>query len=87
MGKPDPQGYLLAAKLLALQHGRKLEPADCLIIEDAPTVVSSVRKAGFPVLAVATSYPPEKLSEANFVVSSLLPEEVRRVCPELKFVE
>jgi len=87
IGKPDPQGYLLAMKLLAVQHGKKFEPADCLIIEDAPTVVSSVRKVGFPVLAVATSYPAENLSEANYVVSSLLPEEVRRVCPALHFVE
>jgi beta-phosphoglucomutase len=87
IGKPDPQGYLLAAKQLGAQHGKSFEPADCLIIEDAPTVVSSVRQVGFPVLAVATSYPAAKLAEANYVVSSLLPDEVRRVCPKLKFIE
>jgi beta-phosphoglucomutase len=87
VGKPDPSGYLLSAKLLGAQHNKTFEPADCLIIEDAPTVVESVRKVGFPVLAVATSYPPEKLSQANYVVRSLQPAEVRRVCPRLQFVE
>jgi sugar-phosphatase len=87
VGKPDPQGYVLCAKLLGNHHGKKFSPAECLIVEDAPTVVASVRKAGFPVLAVATSYPPEKLSEANYVVHTLAPAEVRRVCPKLEFVE
>ena len=87
IGKPDPLGYFLCAKLLGQHHGKALAPADCLIVEDAPTVVSSVRKAGFPVLAVATSYSPEKLAEANYVVRSLAPKEVKTVCPQLKFVE
>jgi beta-phosphoglucomutase len=87
VGKPDPQGYLLAMKLLGEQHGKAFQPAECLIVEDAPTVISSVRKAGFPVLAVATSYAPEYLTEANYVVRSLSPAEVRRVFPQLKFVE
>jgi beta-phosphoglucomutase len=87
VGKPDPEGYLLAMKQLGDQHGKTLHPAECLVVEDAPTVVASARKAGFPVLAVATSYPAEKLAEADFVVKSLRPAEVRRVCPHLKFVE
>jgi hypothetical protein len=40
---------------------------------------------GFPVLAVATSYPLEKLSEANWAVKTLQPEEVRQRVPELRF--
>ncbi len=86
-GKPDPQGYMLAMKLLGEQHNKTFEPANCLVIEDAPTVVASVRKVGFPVLAVATSYPKEKLAEANYIVSSLRPAEVRQVFPQLKIVE
>jgi beta-phosphoglucomutase len=87
VGKPDPQGYLLAMKLLGEQHGKSFQPEECLIVEDAPTVIASVRKVGFPVLAVATSYPPEKLSEASYVVRSLAPAEVRKVCPQLHFLE
>jgi len=83
IGKPDPSGYLQTMKLVGEKKGRKLEPKDCLIVEDAPTVIHTVRAAGFPVLAVATSYPAEKLAEANWVVKTLEPAEVRRAMPKL----
>ena len=86
VGKPDPRGYMLTAKLLSekLSGPRKpLKPADCLIVEDAPTVIREVKRIGFPTLAVATSYPVERLAEADYIVQSLRPEEVRKV-PELK---
>jgi len=86
VGKPDPQGYLMTAKLLGAKHHVQLKPADCLIVEDAPTVIHSVCGVGFPVLAVTTSYPPEKLAEANWVVKSLEPQEVLRQAPQLKSV-
>jgi beta-phosphoglucomutase len=84
VGKPDPSGYLLTAKLVGERIPATLKPADCLIVEDAPSVVRSVRKAGFSVLAVATSYPPEKLAEANYVVKTLEPREVHGKIPQLK---
>jgi HAD superfamily hydrolase (TIGR01509 family) len=84
IGKPDPQGYSLALKQLAQRIGRSLAPADCLIIEDAPTVIHAVRAVGFPVLAVATSYPIEKLHEAHWTVRTLDPSEVHRTIPQLK---
>jgi len=84
VGKPDPQGYLMTMKLVGGKIKKNLRPADCLIIEDAPTVVHSVRAAGFPVLAVATSHPIEKLKEANWAVKSLRPAEVQRQLPGLK---
>lgn len=83
VGKPDPMGYQLTARLIAERIGKKLSPADCLIVEDAPTVIRSVRAVGFPVLAVATSYPLEKLAEANWSVRTLEPGEVRRAVPQL----
>jgi beta-phosphoglucomutase len=86
IGKPDPSGYLLAVKLLGEKAKRPLSPADCLIVEDAPKVVHSVRKVGFPVLAITNTYPAEKLSEANWVVKSLRPDEVKHAIPELKFL-
>jgi HAD superfamily hydrolase (TIGR01509 family) len=84
VGKPDPQGYLMAAKLVGERVGKKIEPKDCLIIEDAPAVIRSVRATGFQVLAVATSYPIEKLSEANYAVNRLDSNEVARQIPQLK---
>jgi beta-phosphoglucomutase len=84
IGKPDPMGYLLATDFVGKQIKRKLSPADILIIEDAPIVVQSVRRAGFAVLAVTTSYPADALSDANWVVKTLEPAEVAKKIPELR---
>jgi beta-phosphoglucomutase len=84
VGKPDPAGYLLTTKLVGEKIKRPLKPADCLVVEDAPTVIRSVKQAGFKTLAVATSYSPEKLSDADWTVKSLRPEEVQAAVPQLK---
>jgi beta-phosphoglucomutase len=84
VGKPDPEGYLLAMKLVGERIGKKLEPKDCLVVEDAPTVIRSVRSAGFTVLAVAGSYPLEQLTDANYAVRRLEPAEVSKKIHQLK---
>ena len=84
VGKPDPQGYLMAVKQLGEKMHRHLKPEDCLIVEDAPTVIRAVKAVGFPTLAVATSYSIDRLSDANWAVKTLDPPEVRRAVPELK---
>jgi beta-phosphoglucomutase len=84
VGKPDPQGYLLTVKQLNERLGKKFEPKDCLIVEDAPSVIKSVKKVGFHVLAVATSYPLEQLGDADYAVRRLDPAEVVRKIPHLK---
>ena len=87
VGKPDPSGYLLTMRLVSQRlesHKQKpLNPAECLVIEDAPSVIQSARQAGFVTLGVATSYPAEKLSGANHVVESLRAQDVKRVIPRL----
>jgi HAD superfamily hydrolase (TIGR01509 family) len=87
VGKPDPQGYLLTLKLLSEKIKKPLKAADCLVVEDAPTVIRSVKAAGFPTLAVATSYPLDKLAEADWAVSTLDPAEVRRAMPDIQLPE
>jgi HAD superfamily hydrolase (TIGR01509 family) len=84
VGKPDPQGYLMAARLLSEKSRVSLKPGDCLVVEDAPTVVKSVRTAGFSVLAVATTYSPDRLSDAHYVVPSLEPLIVQKAIPALR---
>src|SRR5688572_8705786 len=99
VGKPDPQGYLLTLRLLSEKIGRRaavgrdgsgaesdgeLRPGDCLVVEDAPTVIRSVKLVGFPTLGVATSYSLEKLGDADWAVKSLEPAEVARALPRLK---
>ncbi len=86
VGKPDPRGYILAARLLSERHNLSLNPADCLIIEDAPTVIRSVRAAGFRVLGVATSYPLESLTHADWAVPSLEFKEITAAAPELAWL-
>lgn len=84
VGKPDPQGYLLTLKLVGERAGRTLTPEDALIVEDAPTVIRSVKTAGFKVLGVAGSYSLDKLGEADWVVTSLNSDEVAKALPHLK---
>ena len=94
-GKPDPSGYLLTVKLLnekmrssvaAGANSRPLAPADCLVVEDAPTVIRSVKAVGFPTLGVATSYPLMKLMDADWQVKTLRPEEVLEQIPKLELM-
>ncbi len=84
VGKPDPRGYVLTAKMLSEKSKRPLKPADCLIVEDAPTVIREVKKIGYPTLAVATSYSIEKLADADFAVQTLEPENVKKKVPALR---
>ncbi|SDQ77405.1 HAD-IA family hydrolase [Quadrisphaera sp. DSM 44207] len=66
-GKPDPQPYLLAASRLGV------DPAACLVVEDAPSGLTSARAAACATLAVATSHVvPELLAAgADAVVRDL----------------
>jgi sugar-phosphatase len=86
VGKPDPSGYLMTSRLLsdAAKVAPPLEPKDCLIVEDAPTVIRTTRKVGFNVLGVATSYPLEKLNDANYAVKSLRIADVKAAIPDLE---
>ena len=64
-GKPAPDAYLLAAQQLGI------EPADCIVVEDAPVGVAAGKAAGMRVVAVASTHTPEELREADAVANSL----------------
>ena len=64
-GKPDPEGYLLAARRLGVA------PERCLVIEDAPGGIEAARRAGMRSLAVTTTRPRQDLAAADAVVDSL----------------
>ncbi len=61
--KPSPEPYLSAATALALN------PADCLVIENAPLGIRSAKSAGMKVLGITTTLNPFHLKEADVVVS------------------
>ncbi len=69
-GKPDPQPYLAGAAALSV------DPADCLVIEDAPAGVEAGKAAGMTVLAVATTFEAGLLAAADYVVGSLADVEL-----------
>jgi sugar-phosphatase len=64
-GKPDPAPYLLAARRLGV------DPARCLVVEDAPSGLRAGIAAGAATLAVRTSSGEEELAHADGVVSDL----------------
>ena len=64
-GKPDPEGYLLAAGRLGVP------PERCLVIEDAPGGIEAGRRAGMHTLAVTTTHSREELAAADTIVDGL----------------
>jgi sugar-phosphatase len=63
-GKPDPEPYVLGARRLGV------DPARCLVVEDAPAGLTSGREAGAATLALCTTTDPDRL-DADAVVADL----------------
>ncbi|MFF9333048.1 HAD family hydrolase [Streptomyces albogriseolus] len=63
-GKPDPEPYLLAARVLGVA------PADCVVFEDAPAGLQAGRAAGMTTVALTTTHRAEELT-ADLVVKDL----------------
>ena len=63
--KPDPELFLLAAERMGI------EPANCVVIEDAPNGVQAAKAAGAKCIAVTNSTNAANLSEADLVCDSL----------------
>lgn len=64
-GKPHPEPYKTALKLLGLAAG------ECLVIENAPLGIASAAGAGIFCVAVSTSLPAEYLDKADAVVGDI----------------
>ncbi|MFE7815165.1 HAD family hydrolase [Streptomyces sp. NPDC057433] len=63
-GKPDPEPYLLAARTLGV------DPAHCVVFEDAPAGLQAGRAAGMTTVALATTHRAHELT-ADLVVGDL----------------
>jgi HAD superfamily hydrolase (TIGR01509 family) len=80
-GKPAPNVYLEAARLL------ELPPEDCAAVEDSENGILSARRAGMRVIAIPNPrFPPDQgvLAEADVVLRSpdeLTPALVERLTP------
>ncbi|MFF8094826.1 HAD family hydrolase [Streptomyces sp. NPDC016675] len=63
-GKPDPEPYLLGARALGV------DPAACVVFEDAPAGLQAGRAAGMTTVALATTHRADEL-DADLVVPDL----------------
>ncbi|MFF1642646.1 HAD family hydrolase [Streptomyces sp. NPDC058249] len=63
-GKPDPEPYLLGARELGV------DPARCVVFEDAPAGLQAGRAAGMTTVALATTHQSHEL-DADLVVKDL----------------
>jgi sugar-phosphatase len=64
-GKPDPEPYRRGAELLGLA------PAECVVVEDAPSGVGAGIAAGSQVLAVLGTHSMQQLDKATWIAASL----------------
>lgn len=63
--KPDPEGYRTAAERLGV------EPAACVVVEDATVGLAAARAAGMRSIGVCGTYDAEALSIASYTIPSL----------------
>jgi len=63
--KPDPELFLLAANRL------DIEPANCVVIEDAPNGIQAAKAAGARCIAVTNSMEATNLQQADLICDSL----------------
>jgi beta-phosphoglucomutase len=61
-GKPHPDVFLKAAEKLGV------DPANCIVFEDAPMGVEAARRAGMRAVVITTTLPAEAFSEFGNVV-------------------
>lgn len=64
-GKPEPDVFLIAAQQL------KLDPKNCIVIEDAPVGIEAAKRADMPVIALRTTHCNVDLFDANLIVNDL----------------
>ena len=65
-GKPDPEGYLTAARRLGV------ESAEALVVEDSPPGIEAGRAAGAVTVGVTSTHASAALAAADVVIPSLV---------------
>jgi sugar-phosphatase len=71
-GKPHPEGFLTAAARLGV------DPARCIVVEDAPPGIEAAHAAGMRAVAIASTYDPRALAAADAVVPVLASLQIAR---------
>lgn len=77
--KPFPDPFIKALELLNLTSESRINPRECLVIEDSIHGIRAALQAEMRCLAVTNSYPREKLTDAHLVVDSLVGLSIKDV--------
>jgi len=64
-GKPEPDVFLIVAKIL------EINPKNCLVIEDAPVGIEAAKRAGMLSIALTTTHNKEELLGAQLIIKDL----------------
>jgi sugar-phosphatase len=64
-GKPHPEPYMTAARLLGLSAD------DCIVVEDAPAGLAAATAAGMRSIGVASTHASDELTEATVIAREL----------------
>ncbi len=70
-GKPAPDPYVAAVRELSRLTGRPIDPSRVVAIEDSPAGLRSAKGAGLRTLGLATSFPADRLTDAEQVVPDI----------------
>ncbi len=76
--KPDPELFLTAASRMGI------EPARCVVIEDAPSGVQAARTAGSKCIAVTNSVDASQLRQADMICDSLEKIDTEKIISLIK---
>lgn len=72
-GKPDPQVFLTAAEKMSV------EPAGCVVFEDAVLGVEAAKRAKMKCVGIDRYGKPERLKKADLVVSDLGEVNIKKI--------
>ena len=75
--KPAPDIFLIAAERLGV------DPRECVVVEDAVNGVQAAKAAGMRCVAVAHTFPPDRLREADVVRNSIEDVTLPDLAPHL----
>src|SRR5574341_1576526 len=80
-GKPHPDIYISPARKLGAcpEQGRKIEPKECVVIEDSINGVRSAKSAGMFCIAI----PDKRLNQKGFQIADVVIDKIDKISSEI----
>lgn len=76
--KPAPDIFLAAAQSLGIK------PEECVVIEDAVNGIQAAKAAGMRCIALAQTFPAERLQEADLVLEKISQVRIQDLAPNFE---